>query len=674
MSNKLITIDHQNNDDINDESCAFLNHLLSSSWRNNNNKTETETLPTTSSNTPTTSPPSITKRNNKRTNGINCNSHHYFYGSISETSAILGVDIEEEHKKYYTHSEYSTHSNSSSSGSSITSSSNHRNRSSSFLSFEHLEEGSVGLEERTKSISLNRSTSYSPLPYYNHNNNTKNRKHSIDIIELIPPTAHIIKEDTLKSTTTTKKKKNTTKLTKRKHQKTMYVNDNDDQRSSFGSFEIMSPSDDGNNNINNIGESDNDMIKDTQSLPQHSNIMKSLFESPNSIMTRSQTNNDILQTNSNETPLLFSHNQRSKSFNNVNIIQNDIDESNFEYTFLSTVDKIEDEFDRNAYEELIPLSIRMELENKVFGWSHLYSEFLGHVLFPLVYYLSMFWFVSVVGLRYVSNNDNDNGQDGCSSKCGWYCTFQKGSFHGDTASQSTTSACQYHFEPIFGISIRLFLIIRQTLSIWSAFNAFRTVRRRRRVWLRHTAAEYFKNERTRDEMKEVDETTLLGKMRKKLRDRKVNRKILKAEKRFEKRHRLRRGEFISSSSLSSYEGQHHKRVRKLAKEEKGDDEFIDNDYFSSNHDGDTEIYRVHSTQDLDPNTFVNVYQKYKHASQEDFTQNSDERHFYARTMPTFAMKSINMDQIRLKSRIENVAYAHGGFFGAAPFMLANPHW
>mmetsp|Transcript_26343 Transcript_26343/g.39907 ORF Transcript_26343/g.39907 Transcript_26343/m.39907 type:complete len:767 (+) Transcript_26343:255-2555(+) len=45
------------------------------------------------------------------------------------------------------------------------------------------------------------------------------------------------------------------------------------------------------------------------------------------------------------------------------------------------------------------------------------------------------------------------------------------------------------------------------------------------------------------------------------------------------------------------------------------------------------------------------------------------------TLPVSKTKSIENDQVIFRSgSIKNVPYAHGGFFGAAPFMLANPDW
>jgi hypothetical protein len=74
---------------------------------------------------------------------------------------------------------------------------------------------------------------------------------------------------------------------------------------------------------------------------------------------------------------------------------------------------------------------------------------------------------------------------------------------------------------------------------------------------------------------------------------------------------------------------------------------------------------------VDPDDILYKYKKYENSSQTDLNA----QHFYGHTLPNHAMSSITQDQIRFKSgMIKKVAYAHGGYFGAAPFMLANPHW
>ena len=349
------------------------------------------------------------------------------------------------------------------------------------------------------------------------------------------------------------------------------------------------------------------------------------------------------------------------------VIENDIDEDDITYLatqFLSTVDSIEDRFDRNTYEELIPLNIRMELENRLFGWNHLYSEFLGHICFPLLYYTVTFWIVSMIGLRYIPSNERY-----CHTYCGTNCIYHKIYFNGNhTVMKNVTCDNDYEYRPIFGLSNHVFLTLRQILSIWSAFNAFRTVRRRRRVWLRSTAAEYFKDEKKQDEMKEVDKKTLLGRIRRRLRARKIRKKLRKAQKSFQRRDTIRMKKIISNINSFSFESDHHMNVRSLSGVSSHDDGSVSSDISNwSQH---------YAPNEPDPNHLFNAYQKYKHAGQDHSINDANEssKPFYARTMPTFAMQSINMDQIRLESRIDNIAYAHGGFFGAAPFMLANPHW
>jgi len=358
---------------------------------------------------------------------------------------------------------------------------------------------------------------------------------------------------------------------------------------------------------------------------------------------------------SKETPLLATKQiLRSNSLNLPNYIKDDIDEDTFANQIFSSVDKFEDEFDKQAYEELIPLNIRMELENRLFGWNHLYSQFLGHILFPLFYYLTTFWALSLFALKFVpAQTEEDNCSirifDRCISNRYSYCIIHKISFH-DTVSNGDISNIECEYKPILGLSINVFLFLRQFFSLLAAFNAFRTVRRRRKVWLRATAAEYFKSKKAQDEMDDVDRNTLLGKIRTKMLNRRIQKKLRKADKRYIKRDKLRRKKYIAGST--SYEREHHVRVKHLA--------------------NDKEI-----TDDIDTeDKYIEVYQKYG-SNTTDFLDNEEEvyhSHFYAHTIPTFAMQSINLDQIHLKSLFKNVAYAHGGFFGAAPFMLANPHW
>ena len=65
------------------------------------------------------------------------------------------------------------------------------------------------------------------------------------------------------------------------------------------------------------------------------------------------------------------------------------------------MDYLEDEIDEHTYDDLIPLQIRMALEDQVFGWDHFLSNILGHVGFTVGSYLLTFWMITFVVLREV---------------------------------------------------------------------------------------------------------------------------------------------------------------------------------------------------------------------------------------------------------------------------------
>ena len=68
---------------------------------------------------------------------------------------------------------------------------------------------------------------------------------------------------------------------------------------------------------------------------------------------------------------------------------------------MEVMDFLEDEIDGHTYDELIPLQIRMALEDQIFGWDHFLSSILGHVAYTLGSYLVTFWIITYLVLREV---------------------------------------------------------------------------------------------------------------------------------------------------------------------------------------------------------------------------------------------------------------------------------
>ena len=336
------------------------------------------------------------------------------------------------------------------------------------------------------------------------------------------------------------------------------------------------------------------------------------------------------------------------------------------------MDFIEDEIDGHTYDELIPLQLRMALEDQIFGWDHFLSSIVGHIAYTVGSYLVTFWIITYIVQRQLP----------------WG--------HYDT----TTKSNPWHMP--HGV----FAFIRTFISLSSAVSTFRTIRRRRHVWLRqpYGSTEHLSGreaERRNSQLEEADQRAkrfVLGsrlwtklqksylKRKERYLARRVNRKLQRAQKMFERRHK-NIAKLIRSSSNSSllalsdtedntdstkrrpvasaltrhgHEISHHERVRMLASSGSVRKRTGSLDYTSGEDDagsvGGSSIGTVSYT--------VSDY----HSFLPGHINNGS-------TLPTFAMESVSHDQMPFAhGEIKNVPYVHGGFFGAAPFMLTNPHW
>jgi hypothetical protein len=225
---------------------------------------------------------------------------------------------------------------------------------------------------------------------------------------------------------------------------------------------------------------------------------------------------------------------------------------------LNVMDLVEDEWDGHAYEDVIPLEVKLTIEEAVFGWSHLISNILGHAAFTLVAFGAVYY------------------------------------------------SC--------GTLLPTYVWLKWTLATVAAVSSFRMVRRRRKVWFRapYGSDQYRQDaERRLREVKEADATSWLGRIRKLRSERKVRKQLKRAETNFMVRERRRR-DYQQQVSL------------------------VDSGASTS-----TKARRRPSFQ----------------------------------TDPIPVMQSIQHDQILFTNGpIQRILYTHGGYFGAAPFLLNNPHW
>jgi len=184
----------------------------------------------------------------------------------------------------------------------------------------------------------------------------------------------------------------------------------------------------------------------------------------------------------------------------------------------------------------IPLQLRMALEDQVFGWDHFLSNILGHVIYTLGSYLIAFWVITFVVLREAPWGHHADAADSCASDDG----------------------CPGSGNSPWGMPHTTFSLLRTSMSLASAVSTFRTIRRRRRVWLRQphdgAALSNFEAQRRASSLEEADQRArrfvlgnrLFGKMqdsyasrRDRYLSRRVSKKLLKAHRMFERRHKNR---------------------------------------------------------------------------------------------------------------------------------------
>ena len=283
---------------------------------------------------------------------------------------------------------------------------------------------------------------------------------------------------------------------------------------------------------------------------------------------------------------------------------------------IDVMDRIEDEIEAHAYEDLVPLELKLALEDKVFGWSHLTSAFLGHTMFTVGSYYAVYGLVTLL-LDYVSEETLP--------------------FPGQW--------------------------LRVGLSLWASVITYRMVRRRRRVWFRAPYGSKAYREDTARRRQSVRETDrFMSRMLQRFRHRRVLKRLRKAETQFTKKLSQKAQEDWMQSPGTS---------KNTLIEEKED---------MLEHVSPLKLSMSTSEESDDSSSSLNSSESATSSSKEEKYDSSAPLKSRKRprrpsfhTKPTQKMESWAHDQILFPS-IHRMPYAHGGFFGAAPFLLTNPHW
>jgi hypothetical protein len=397
---------------------------------------------------------------------------------------------------------------------------------------------------------------------------------------------------------------------------------------------------------------------------------------------------------------------------------NDDEDAEGDDPLLHTLDRLEDEIDTHTT-DMLPLSIQLALEQNLFGWQNLTADILSHVLFTGGAAFLAYYFTSWLLLN--------NAHHPILQWFQWYTRVESES--SSTSSAAAAAAADgklggannvvtVDVVPIWDMSRQWFEIIRNCATVLAAIVAFRTVRRRRRVWL-HSA--YGTSAYERDairrqvSLRQADQTTLLGKLRQSWgqsrmssKARKLAKKVRKAQTRFErKRQIMLRLELRKKQQLKLQQQEQHQQ-RGLHDPDPKHSEYTSLGSFSVDVGSTSDAHEVRNNEEIIKSVAAATIRKRRRSKRckqqrggKDMNTNQNQNAPFPvlATIPPPPMhvlsisplrspsacsisnphpqavipKTVLQDQIPI-SEIEILPYAHGGFFGAAPFMLGDPFW
>jgi len=302
----------------------------------------------------------------------------------------------------------------------------------------------------------------------------------------------------------------------------------------------------------------------------------------------------------------------------------------------------------------LPVEIQMALEDTLLGWTHLTSITLGHILLPwLVYYTVKRTSKYVLETTVYTLVMGQTSASGSASS---------------VAMTTTTTALEGDFELHAIETVLVSPTTHVIMGVVAAIAAFRVIRNRRRVWFRHAYGSEGYNE--------CEESRLRYQ------------RVLEADNRRSSLLSLTSNNNINASSSvrstqtwTSRVFTNYKRKRHRNKLKKASDRFERHhaglspktiEMVTTSRQSNPRRQKFWRGSDYDSSTATSVAPTvddcYDSSSSEDWDEDKTE-------MPSNGnrMSSIAHDAVCIP-RIHNIPYAHGGFFGAAPFFLADRFW
>jgi hypothetical protein len=293
----------------------------------------------------------------------------------------------------------------------------------------------------------------------------------------------------------------------------------------------------------------------------------------------------------------------------------------------------------------LPLEIQLALlEDTFFGWTHLTSTFIGHTLWPLFCY----WIT--------------------------YETCRQALYHWYLQRRTVDESLDVVAATVWWIEA-----VSKSFGILAGMGAFRFIRQRRRVWFRSAyGSRAYQQDRAhrKRSVHEADRTNTLGKLMARIQRKRRRRRLQKAKARYAKKHLSRVMENNGGDS-----SQHRRRLfsRNYASTAASSPSVAPTTISSdtrSDDEGDKDLQtstsnKMDHTPLSESASFSSTDNLIASFSDDDISPDTTPRKFSlsALQQPT----SITQDHVAIPL-INRVAYAHGGFFGAAPFLLASPQW